>query len=58
VVAGDLAKLRLQLLGAGLDFLEAEDVGLLLLDPGKEALLVDGSDPVDVPGEDLQRVRG
>jgi hypothetical protein len=41
------------LLRPGLDLLEAEDVRLLLLDPGQKALLVDRADAVDVPGDDL-----
>jgi len=42
-----------ELLGPGLDLLEAEDVRLFLQEPGQEPLRVRGAEAVDVPGEDL-----
>jgi len=58
LVAGDLAELGLELFGARLDLLEAEDVRFLLLHPENEALLGDGADAVDVPGDDLHPPAG
>jgi hypothetical protein len=43
-----------ELIGLGLGLLEADDVGLLALEPLAEALLPGGADAVDVPADELQ----
>jgi hypothetical protein len=52
-VALDLAEDKWDLIGRGFDFLQANDVRALLLDPGLN-LGVARPDAVDVPGGDLR----
>ena len=48
----------LDLLARGLGFLQAEDVGLVLLDERQElALAEDGAEAVDVPGVELHGLK-
>jgi len=39
----------------GLDFLQAEDVGLTRLHEGTKAFLQDGAEPVHIPGDQFHR---
>ena len=55
VVAGGRRLVRVELLGVGAELLDADEVGVLLGEPGVEALADGGAEAVGVEGDDAHR---